>query len=79
MTVEEYEGYKKKLAEAQKEITTLEAKESQLAELLMSAYGLTPDDAKQELARLEKELPQMEAQFEAAYQEFCMKYQAICA
>jgi predicted nuclease with TOPRIM domain len=74
LTVEQYEGYKSKLAGVQKEITTLEAKQAQIEEHLKLTYGMTPEQAKEELARLEVELPKMEADFEKHYEEFMTKY-----
>jgi len=74
LTVEQYEDYKKKFAVIQKEITTLEAKQTQIEEHLKQTYGMTPEQAKEELARLEVELPKMEAEFEEHYKEFIAKY-----
>jgi len=77
LSVEQYEKYKKQLAEIQKEITTLEAKESQLVEHLHATYGLTPEEAEKEVIRLEKELPCMEEAFEDAYREFRERYENL--
>lgn len=74
ITVEQYEGYKTKLASVQKEITTLEAKQTQLEEHLKLTYNLTPAEAKEELARIELELPKMEQGFEQQYNDFIQKF-----
>ncbi len=75
LTVAEYEQYKKRLADVNKQLTTLEAKQAQLVEHLRLTYGLTPDEAQQEVNRLEKEIPVKEAEFEAKYKEFNQKWE----
>ena len=74
LTVVQYEEYKNKLAALQKEIVTLEAKQAQLEEHLKITYNYTIDEAKQELLRLETELPKMEAEFEQQYNDLMAKY-----
>lgn len=76
LTIAEYEQYKKKLADANKELAVLEARRTQLLEHLRLTYNLTLDGAKQEVARLAVEVPKMEEEFERKYKEFNEKWNA---
>lgn len=74
LTVEQYEAYKNKLQQASTELVRLEAKETQLREQLLTTYNLTPEQAQEEITKLEETIPQMEAQFTKDYQEFMEKW-----
>ena len=76
LTAEEYEKYKKKLADANKELATLEARRTQLQEYVRLTFGLTLDEARTEVARLKEELPRKEAEFETKYKEFNEKWES---
>lgn len=77
LTAQEYEQFKKKLQDANRELLTLEAKQAQVIEQLRNTYGLTPEEAQAEVNRLREEIPKLEAEFNAKYQEFMEKWQAI--
>jgi len=74
LTIQQYEQYKQKLTDIQRDVVTLEAKKAQLEEHLMTTFGLTPAQAEAELAKLEVELPVMEQDFEKKYNEFIAKF-----
>jgi len=74
LSAKDYENYKNQLASVQKEITTLEAKQEQSVDHLKKTFGLTPEEAKEELLRLETELPELERHFETQYQEFLNRW-----
>ena len=49
----------------------------QLVEHLRLTYNLSPDEAKEEVARLKEELPQLEIELEEKYKEFNDKWQSL--
>ena len=75
LTIEEFERYKKKLVDANKELAALEARRVQMIEHLRLSYGLTLEEARAEVARLAVEVPKMEAEFEQKYKEFNEKWE----
>ena len=74
LTIEQYEQYKKKLADMEKDAIMQEAKQVQLTEHLKAVYDYTPEEAALEVARLEVELPKLEAEAEAAVKDFMEKF-----
>lgn len=77
LTIQQYNDYKKKLLEVSEEMIRLEARATQLKEQLMTQYGLTVEQAEEELNRLQGMLPEMEATFETKFKEFMEKWKAF--
>lgn len=77
LTAREYENYKTKLQNAERDRAVMEDRQAQLTEQLKSVYHLTFSEAKEELRKLKAEIEEMESSFAEKYREFNEKWNRL--
>lgn len=77
LTAREYENYKTKLQNAEKDRAVMEDRRIQLTEQLNSVYHLNFTEAKQELLKLKSEIEELESSFAEKYREFNEKWNRL--
>lgn len=74
LTPTEFEKLKSKLSDVERALSVEEAKKQQALERLETEYGLTLETAREEVARLEREIPELEERFNEEKRTFDEKW-----